>query len=438
MTGEAGYHNLGDEGMALASCLRLRKQFPEATIVATGLDPLGSVLRHQAKIVPWPLLPYQLDNSYGQRLVQRIGRKFGASEDFMDPVGRDFDSIFADQIRHNKIFRDVVKEMESADFVFDMGHGALNDVFNPFMLCLIYYLAGKLEKPLFISGQTIGPIWRQQSRRMLNDTLRNAHTLGLRDEQISRSELLQNIGFQSSDTHIVELGDDTLDLSPKEPDLAKLAPKVRQLIEDQAFFSVQWRTSDYTHGLSDTKQLESLIEAIRIAYTDSGLTPLFVPLSWESRHSDIVIAARIIDYLQDELPFEVMWNFLRAEEIKWLLGKARFGIGLSYHFHVFSLTQGVPTIAFYTNQYYELKLKGCFAAYDYDSEPFSYPLDVSLHESKYKDAISTINLWTENDANRLRNKAALLSTKWHNAFEEFSKDSGLRRLNRERDSIVIG
>ena len=49
MTGEAGYHNLGDEGMALASASRLRHCFPEADLVATGLDPLGAVLRQSGQ-----------------------------------------------------------------------------------------------------------------------------------------------------------------------------------------------------------------------------------------------------------------------------------------------------------------------------------------------------------------------------------------------------
>lgn len=424
MTGEAGHHNLGDQGMALASSCRLLRYFPEATLVATGLDPLGAVLRHQAKIVPWPLVPHGLQTTYPQRLLQKIARKLGASPDFMDPTGRSFARIFEEQYRCNAVFRNVVAEIERADFVFDMGHGALNDVFNPFMICFVYYLAGRFEKPLFISGQTLGPIWRPQSSRMLRDSLMHAHTLGLRDEVVSRQVLTDDIGFASGDTRVIEVGDDTLDLDPLEPDLEKLTPDLRALLEDRSFFAVQFRMSDYSAFLSDSEPLQSFVRAIRLLHKESGLQPLFVPLSWESRSSDILAAARVSDLLQSEIPFYVLWPYLQAAEIKWVLSRAQFGLGISYHFHVFLLSQGIPSVAFYSNSYYEVKLKGVFAAYDYRSEPFRYPFR-DFETEHFKETLDTVSNWTDEDGKRLRSKAASLSNKWHEAFRRFVEESRL-------------
>ena len=63
---------------------------------------------------------------------------------------------------------------------------------------------------------------------------------------------------------------------------------------------------------------------------------------------------------------------LELPQVKWLLGRARFGLGLSYHFHVFLLSQGIPTIGPYTNPYYDIKLHGVFAAFDHTAAPFEY------------------------------------------------------------------
>ena len=129
-------------------------------LVATGSDPLGSVLRHEARIVPWPATAYDLQVSYIQKSARRVIRKLGGPDDWLDPSSQKMDRVFDKLYRESDKLRSVLKEIESADFVFDMGHGALNDVFDPFMLCFLYYLAGRLERPLFISGQSIGPLWR--------------------------------------------------------------------------------------------------------------------------------------------------------------------------------------------------------------------------------------------------------------------------------------
>src|SRR5512143_1761122 len=97
MTGESGDHNMGDEAQALASAARLRRYFPEAQIVATGIDLLGSALRHQAQIVPWPLSPSDLKPGRLQRMIRGIARRLGVNEGFMDPAGRKMEAIFDEE-----------------------------------------------------------------------------------------------------------------------------------------------------------------------------------------------------------------------------------------------------------------------------------------------------------------------------------------------------
>lgn len=422
MTGESGDHNLGDEGMALASASRLRHYFPEAELIATGLDPLGAVLRHQAEIVPWPLLPGELTTTYAARLVRKIGRRLGAGEDFLDPAARPFEKILADQYRHNKALRRVLQALEQADFVFDMGHGALTDVFDPFMLCFLYYLAGRLGKPLFISGQSIGPLWRRRSIGMVRNALRYAHTVGLRDKHVSYDILVNEVGVEPETTRLIEVGDDTLDLVPEEPEWDVFEDALRRLLTVGGFFAVQWRATDYSHTFNATEQLLPLVEAVKLLHKQTGLIPVFFPLSWEVG-GDVLAAARIQDYVQGAFPFRVVWSALGAPQIKWLLGRARLGIGLSYHFHVFLLSQGIPTIGTYTNQYYDIKLRGVFAAFGHEAVPIPYSSQL-LNDPAFTKSADIAIAWDSNQRLATLDAARVQRERWHSSFRSFAVDNG--------------
>jgi polysaccharide pyruvyl transferase WcaK-like protein len=423
MTGEAGYHNLGDEGMALASARRLRHYFPDAELVATGLDLYGSVLRHQARIVPWPLLPGDIRASYLRRLIRKYAQKVGASEDFLDPFARPFELIFRDHYRTDTQFRAAVEEIEQADLVFDMGHGALNDIFSPFMLCFVYYLAGKFGKPLFISGQSIGPLWRRSSLEMMKHTLPFAHTIGLRDIGVSKEILVRQVGLVEQQVRMVEVGDDTLDLDPVEPDWSHMPARVSEIIRSREFIAVQWRGTDYSQVLRETAQIMPSLELLEVAHRQTNLPLVFVPLSWEE-DGDVLIAARIYDYLGGRLPFYVLWNYVGAPQIKFILGHARLGIGSSYHFHVFSLSQGVPTIALYTNEYYRIKLNSAMAAFGHKIAPVFYPprLEDLRHLTEALDC--AVN-WNEVDRASLLQRAEATRQAWHLAWERFMADNQL-------------
>jgi len=424
MTGEDGLHNMGDEGQALASAARLKQYFPMAELVATGFDPLGSVLRDQARIVPWPLTTYDLRANYLTHATRRLAHKLGASEEWRDPVARKMDKIFEEQYRGNERFRSVLADIEKSDFLFDMGHGALTDVFDPFMLCFLYYLAGRLNKPLFISGQSIGPFWRKRTIRMLRETLAYAHTTGLRDKDVSRQILLDEIGVDTQRVHLMEIGDDTLDLTPKEPNWDYFSPPVAAAIRSGQFFAIHWRASDYTQTLSATERIVPLAEAIKRTCDITRLPAIFLPFSWEPHSSDAVTAASIHDYLQGQVPFYAAWNYLEAAELKWLLGQARFGIGLSYHFHVFLLSQGRPSIGLYSNDYYKVKLNGAFRAYGYQASPLPYSLSLST-EQPFEAAIEKVTNWSDAEVCILKTSAETLRQAWHSAFQTFVCDKGL-------------
>lgn len=424
MTGEDGLHNMGDEGQALASAARLRRYFPEAGLVSTGLDPRGAVLRSVGEVVPWPVVLGDMQQPYAIRLARKVARKLGGTEGLFDPAGRRMPAIFDEQYRSNPRFRVALAEIERASFIFDMGHGALNDVFDPFMLCFLYYLAGRLGKPLFISGQSIGPLWRDRSVRMVRECLRFAHTVCLRDKDVSLNCVTRQLGLDRDSVRVVEVGDDTLDLIPEEPDWDGFAPQVADVLRSGEFFAVQWRASDYTHRVGDAESLIPLARAVTEMISATGLPAVFLPFSWEPGSSDVFAALSMQDVMQGASRFHIVWHCLRAPELKWLLGHSRFGIGLSYHFHVFLLSQGRPSIGLFTNSYYQVKLQGAFAAYDCPVAPLHYPDDI-VDAQMVNATLDRVLQWSDADRGRGVEAAANSRDRWHQAFRAFISESAL-------------
>jgi hypothetical protein len=137
-----------------------------------------------------------------------------------------------------------------------------------------------------------------------------------------------------------------------------------------------------------------------------------------------VTAASIHDYLQGQAPLFAAWNYLESPELKWILGQARFGIGLSYHFHVFLLSQGRPSIGLYSNDYYKVKLNGAFRAYGYQASPLPYTSSLAT-ERAFETAIETVSHWSEANAQTLTTSAETLRLAWHSAFQCFIRETGL-------------
>jgi|GEM_PF-6032935 len=422
ITGEAGVHNLGDEGMALASVARIRKYFNDIHFVATAYDvPYGTVLRHQAEIVRWPLLDWDPVQLRVVRVFRKILSGFGVDLSFWDPKNKSFDKIFESRYRSNQQFREIIKKIEEADFVFDMGHGALNDIFSPLFLCFLYYCAHRVEKPLFISGQNIGPLWKKTSIKMLRMTLPFAHTVGLRDKEISKRILLDEVGIDENSVKLVEFGDDTLDLEPEEPDWSQFNAILTERLKSGDFFAVQWRGSDYSSSFSRAASLLPLAKLIEEISEKTGMPAVFVPFTWEWS-GDFVPAAHLEDLINNKNCFSPIWNLITPGQAKWIMGRARFAIGLSYHFNVFALTQGVPVIGIYTNEYYRIKLDGAFGLYGHGIKAVKYGEELAESQELH-DAVDRVLSWTDDDRIGIAASVTALRNLWHGAFSRFLVES---------------
>ena len=106
------------------------------------------------------------------------------------------------------------------------------------------------------------------------------------------------VGVDPGSTRLIEVGDDTLDLAPEEPNWDAFDGAMRRSLTDEEFFAVQWRGTDYTQAWRDTNQLVPLVEAVEYLHKRAGLIPVFVPLSWEAS-GDVLAAVRMRDLISN-------------------------------------------------------------------------------------------------------------------------------------------
>jgi polysaccharide pyruvyl transferase WcaK-like protein len=83
------------------------------------------------------------------------------------------------------------------------------------------------------------------------------------------------------------------------------------------------------------------------------------------KHSgnDVRCGEEIAEYMLHRERFHIAPLTKDIAIIKAAIGMARFTLGLSYHVHVFGLSQGKPAIILYTGQYYQYKSDGLVGFY---------------------------------------------------------------------------
>ncbi len=101
--------------------------------------------------------------------------------------------------------------------------------------------------------------------------------------------------------------------------------------------------------------------------------PLFIPIAYggsESYIDNAFLKGIVPGIFLDDL---IEMDSLTPETIKGIIGRCCFTIGMSYHFNVFSLSQGVPSAAIYLDEYYKIKNLGLYKAFGNPKLVFKIP-----------------------------------------------------------------
>jgi polysaccharide pyruvyl transferase WcaK-like protein len=296
---------------------------------ASAMDPVQPIRRKLE----------QAAGSWRNKVFDRVGRGARAGMPLVRAGGRR---------------RALARWCEDYDALFIAGGGDMNDVFPDALwrCCALINAFAAQRKPVFLSGQQLGPMRHGASLRLLQAALRGTTFVGVR-EPTESLELCVDAGLDA--TRMAMTGDDSLGLQAAGWDTVE-SLLARSGVTRGEFIAVNVRIGDYTSV--SQRQLGDIAALLGRLAQDSGRRLLAVPISVAEGDSDVVAAEQLRQQPGCEELRILEHTSLSAALLKGVLGSAYAAIGMSYHFGTFALSHGVPAIALHTGDYYGQKAKG--------------------------------------------------------------------------------
>lgn len=264
------------------------------------------------------------------------------------------------------VFRDAFKEfldeIKKCDVFFTSGDCSLSD----------YWLDGVVLKSWFLrlvrryvsvsvlSSQGIGPLTIPWARKRLVRALSTLDLLSFRDFSNSKS-LVEVEGLRGVLYQIVMDEAFSLPAAPRS-DVWKVL-QASGVSSAEPFIIVNFRNTDFTQNTDSL--LDKIANLLDRVTTVTQKKVVFVPMSsGENYGRDYQAGMRIKRLMKYGEKVMVLEPMADVHLVKGIIGAAAYSIGISYHLHVFSLSQGHPTLIVYTGEYYRAKSDGLIAFYD--------------------------------------------------------------------------
>lgn len=225
--------------------------------------------------------------------------------------------------------------------------------------CWLYRTARKFVKVSAVSAQGIGPLERPWARKLAGESFSHLDLLSFRDASESR-RIVESLGPRGVRNAVV--GDEAFSLPASGENQAAQYLEAAGAPAGRPFVAVHFRSTDYTRStLELIPRLAGLLDRV------AGVVPysfVFVPMSYDAHSGQDQqygqqIKARMID--GSRLHIASVARDVRV--VKGAVRQARYTLGLSYHMHVFSLSQAHPAVILYTGGYYRAKSDGLLGFY---------------------------------------------------------------------------
>jgi len=217
-----------------------------------------------------------------------------------------------------------------------------------------YHLAETFGKPIVVSGQGIGPFTNELDRRIAREALSKPTLITLRDPARSEKCLreLEVVGPRTLSTV-----DDAAFLPAAEQGALERTCEDYGIDTCGPLLMVNVRFGQTARPLPVFSALASVCD---VFISEHNGQVVFVPMQYLSKpRYDDRVAARQVSRLMKNTPRTVVVTAEERDDVlKALIGLGLAAIGMRYHFAVFALTSGVPTIALSLNKYYDQKLSG--------------------------------------------------------------------------------
>jgi polysaccharide pyruvyl transferase WcaK-like protein len=379
--GEA-YGNQGDEAMLLNALERLERYLGPCEFILPG-EP-GKPLPSQLPKVETVLPPHREFERWSQQfakflgLCQRLPLLGRVVREPKNTTVWKMAALWID-IKINLWQRGILKSpgkdlqpfleaLKDCDIFYGVGAADFNDFWLQGVIykSWLYTLASRYVRVSAVSAQGIGPLETKWARRRMARAFSHLNLLSFRDfslsQKIVEAEKVNHVRYQV-------VGDEALTLATGNKEAVEELLRRSGLPEGASFIAVHFRTTDYTQ---DTSFLEAQIASLLDRIVE--IVPhffVFFPMS-HHLHSGIDedYGAAIKHNMRWKERFCVAPFHADVKVIKGAVGQARYSMGLSYHVHVFSFSQGHPAIILFTGDYYRCKSEGLVSFYGKPSVAF--------------------------------------------------------------------
>jgi polysaccharide pyruvyl transferase WcaK-like protein len=251
--------------------------------------------------------------------------------------------------------------LRRCDLFYGVGAADFNDFFARGVVykAWLYRMARRAVPVVAVAAQGFGPLDNPEFPAVMRKAFTALDFLSFRDQSFSAA-FTQRLGRLPCRTAIV--GDEAFSFPAADAGRRDEAIASSGLGPADLFVAVHWRATDYTQ--ETCRFIPDLAHACDLIVQHTGAKLLFIPMSYDE-HSGHDI--ELVHALRDEMRRGDQLFALPVPHdvgvIKAVIGRALFTAGLSYHVHVFGLTQGRPALILYTGEYYRYKSEGLIGFY---------------------------------------------------------------------------
>jgi len=356
--GGFGYHDIGDEAQLTTPLINLRNYLPDAQFLALSDNPEYTVKYH--RIEADYSIKHYLFTKTRRNIFSKVIRMFG-----LDAFLRGAILLFnARRFKKNKktIFLNekgqrLLYNLNSADILFNVGGGNLNSIWRfdglyskgfTYLVCKIF------EKPVILSGQTIGPFNNWFDRKFAKFTLNKVDVITLRDT--TSEKVLKDIGVVKP--IIKTTADDAILLPSATSEEIKAVFLKEKIGEHRPLIGINIINIGYLSGSKLNKAKQILAEVADYLISELDARIVFIPTEYAASADDRVAILEVLELMEHKDRARVIMNEYDDKTLKGVIGQMDLAIGMRYHFIVFATTMQVPSMSIYLDNYYAMKIKG--------------------------------------------------------------------------------
>jgi len=271
--------------------------------------------------------------------------------------------------------RTALDEIKSADLILNVGGGNINSVIPSelYRKTATFIIASILKKPVFLSGQTMGPYYGLFARLYVRYALDKVNMISFRDKDVSHSRL-KEIGVRNPE--MFDAADDAISLRGIDQNEAELLLEretgldFTSLKKSMLFvlnmkaslnaFKGRTRSSDLSNEITLMARLaDTLID-------NYSCKVLLMPTDFSDNCDDRVPHLQIYDHMRNKNSvYQVTGKYI-DDELIGMIGCADVAIGARYHFNVFAASRYVPFLGIASGVYQRTKLQGLARLCDMD------------------------------------------------------------------------